>query len=204
MVNANLEEQPMDFFLTTGSYADFNSGWSVEVGNIIVYTMSFNAVFPLINIGIGLGLVWFYRCLDRGCKWTADPEHPTKSRSLPAYIEIMSGYKYEMHYMYSAQLNICFVTLMYGYFLPYLFPVAAFALGLLYVAEKAQLYYTYRRPPSYDQQLSEQVLDTLQKAPIFMMFFGYWMLSSRQLIDKDVVFEGRQYSSDASDAGHTV
>lgn len=49
-----------------------------------------------------------------------------------------------MHYMYSAVLNICFVTLMYGYFLPILFPYAAFALAFLYLTEKAQLYYVYR------------------------------------------------------------
>jgi hypothetical protein len=104
----------------------------------------------------------------------------------------MSGDFYEMHYMYASILNICFVTLMYGFFLPYLFPIAAFSFALLYVTEKAQLYYTYRMPPSYNERLSEAAITTLQKAPIFMMFFGYWVLSNNQLISNDHLLE-KQY-----------
>lgn len=61
LVNANLDEQPISLGLTGGGYSDFDSGWSVEVGNIIVYTMTFNAVFPLAGIGIGYALRIFGR-----------------------------------------------------------------------------------------------------------------------------------------------
>ena len=84
-----------------------------------------------------------------------------------------------MHYKYSAILNIVFVTLMYGIGIPILFPIAVVALVILYVSEKYMLYYSYRQPPVYDIRLSDYVMGTMQLAPIFMMVFGYWMLSSR-------------------------
>lgn len=65
-----------------------------------------------------------------------------------------------MHYKYASILNIIFVTFMYGYCLPYLFPLAAFAMLVLYTSEKACLYYVYRKPPSYDSQLSAAVIAT--------------------------------------------
>lgn len=82
MVNANLSEQPVSLALTGGSYSDFNSGWSVEVGNVIVYTMGFNAVFPLINIALGWAIRFAYRCQDRGYRCSPDPKEPTRSRTL--------------------------------------------------------------------------------------------------------------------------
>lgn len=90
-----------------------------------------------------------------------------------------------MHFKYSGILNIVWVTLMYGVGLPYLFPAAVYALVVLYVTEKFMLYYSYRQPPSYDQRLSNYVIKLMLGAPVFMLFFGYWMLSSKQLISNN-------------------
>lgn len=83
-----------------------------------------------------------------------------------------------MHFKYSAILNICFVTFLYGLGLPLLFPYAILALLILYFSEKILLYYSYRLPPMYDETLGKAVIETLKVAPIFMMFFGYWFFSS--------------------------
>jgi hypothetical protein len=40
-------------------------------------------------------------------------------------------------------------------------------------------------PPSYDEKLSQAVLDTLMWAPLFYLGFGYWMASSKQLLSND-------------------
>jgi len=83
-----------------------------------------------------------------------------------------------MHFKYAAILNICYVTLLYGVGMPILYPVAVFALIVLYLSEKACLYYSYRIPPTYDEQLSNSVIRMTMGAPVGMLFFGYWMLSS--------------------------
>ena len=93
-------------------------------------------------------------------------------------MEIYMGPVYYMHYKYSTVLNICFVTMMYGFGLPILFPVAVVGFTILYFLEKSMLYYSYRMPPMYDERLSESVLRKLQFAPIFYLAFGYWMVNS--------------------------
>ena len=50
MVNANMEEQPITFWLTTGAMPDFNTIWFRSVGDIIVAAMVFNIWYPIIEI----------------------------------------------------------------------------------------------------------------------------------------------------------
>ena len=45
--------------------------------------------------------------------------------------------------IYSRVLTIVFVTFMYGFGLPILYPIAALSLLLLYATEKANLYWGY-------------------------------------------------------------
>jgi hypothetical protein len=66
-----------------------------------------------------------------------------------------------MHYKYSTILNVVFVTFMYGFGIPILFPVAVISLIILYFVEKTMLYYSYRMPPMYDEKMSELVYKVL-------------------------------------------
>jgi hypothetical protein len=95
------------------------------------------------------------------------------------------GPDFFVHYKYSAILNITFVTMMYGVGLPVLFPIASASLLVLYLIEKLSLYYSYREPPMYDASLNKNALSILTWAPILFLAFGYWMLSSKQLISND-------------------
>jgi hypothetical protein len=108
-----------------------------------------------------------------------------------------------MHFKYSGILNIVYVTLMYGIGLPYLFPAAVYALVVLYISEKGMLYYSYRQPPSYDQRLSNYVIRLMLGAPVLMLFFGYWMLSSKQLISNNYL-SAREFGNDPQLSNHTM
>jgi hypothetical protein len=79
MVNANMSEQPVTFWLTTGTLPDFNSAWFRSVGDIIVLAMVFNIYYPIIEVGGYWALRVLFRCLDRGCKCTSET---TKSTSI--------------------------------------------------------------------------------------------------------------------------
>lgn len=93
-----------------------------------------------------------------------------------------------MHYKYSTILTTCYVTFMYGFGLPYLFPVAILSMAVLYFTEKTMLYYCYRSPPMYDEKTYELVIKMLKGAPIFYCAFGYWMCSSNQLLSNDYIY----------------
>ena len=93
-----------------------------------------------------------------------------------------------MHYKYSTILNTCFVTFMYGFGIPYLFPVAVFSIAVLYFVEKTMLYYSYKSPPMYDEKTFVMCLRVLMFAPLFYCAFGYWMCSSNQLLSNDYLY----------------
>lgn len=90
-----------------------------------------------------------------------------------------------MHYKYSAIMNIVFITMMFGAGLPLLFPLASFSLLLMYMLEKYEIYYVFQQPPAYDEKLNNAVLANLDKAPIFLLSFGYWFLTNLQMTSND-------------------
>jgi len=157
MVNANLSEQPFSLGLTSGSLPDFNSGWFRSVGDIIVAAMIFNVYYPLIEVIGYWALRVLFRCLDRGCKFNGT----TKSTSIQGYLSVYQGPIYFMHYKYSSILTIVYITFMYGFGMPILFPIAMASFLVLYFVEKIMLFYGYVMPPMYDERLSNDVLTKL-------------------------------------------
>lgn len=105
----------------------------------------------------------------------------TSKKTIQAYIDLYSGPVYFLHYKYSSILNITFIAMMYGAGMPILFPVAAASLTTLYFLEKFMLYYVYQAPPAYDERLNNAVLGMLSYAPLFLLAFGYWILSNKQI-----------------------
>lgn len=186
LVNADLSEQPITLGFTSGTMGDFNSPFFKNIGNTLIGTMIFNAYYPLLEFLIYWGLRVLFRCLDRPC--CSFDKNQTKKTSTQAYVEIYSGPVYYMHYKYSTVLNVCFVTMMYGFGLPLLFPVAVFSFVVLYFLEKSMLLWSYRMPPMYDERLSKSVLRKLRIAPLFYLAFAYWMASSKQLLSNEFLY----------------
>jgi len=162
--------------------------------------MIFSMVFPIMEACGFFSLRLLARLLDSGC--SRDP-NSTKKTSIQAYVNLYSGPLYLMHFKYSALLNVIFVTMTYGFGIPILFPIAAGSIFVLYVVEKTMLYYSYRLPPMYDERLSEAVLNMLYYAPLFLLGFGYWMASNKQMLSNDNLFaKDRQTSPQTTH--HTV
>ena len=180
-VGANLQEQPITFWMS-GQFSDFNSMWFRSIGNTLISTMLINAFFPLIESLGYFGLRLFFRCLDRGCSCD---RYLTKKTSIQGYLDCYTGPVYLMHYKYSTLLNVTFVTFMYGFGMPILFPIACLSFVILYFQEKTMLYYGYRVPPMYDERLSQNVLNKLGSAPILFIIFGWWMASNQQLLSNN-------------------
>ena len=182
-VNAALGEQPGSFgLLTGGSMGDFNSQWFRTVGNVLIVAMNFNLYYPLLESTGYWALRFYGRCCDRGC--TCDDTR-TKTTSIQQYVNTYAGPVYFMHYKYSSIMTIAFITFIYGFGIPLLFPIACVSFIVLYLVEKLLLFYAYRLPPMYDERLSQDVLSKLQFAPLIYLAFGYWMASNQQLISND-------------------
>jgi hypothetical protein len=117
-------------------------------------------------------------------------------------VEVYSGPVFFIHYKYSAILNIAFVTMMYGMGLPVLFPIAALSFFTLYCMEKLLLHYVYREPPMYDEKLNKNALAILTYAPLLFLAFGYWMLSSKQLLGNDLPHTWKYLNDIDVESGH--
>lgn len=90
-----------------------------------------------------------------------------------------------MHYKYSSILTITYMTFMYGFGMPILFPIAMLSFLVLYFVERTMLFYGFVLPPMYDERLSNDVLVKLQFAPLLYLIFGYWMVSNQQLLSNE-------------------
>ncbi|CDW86701.1 UNKNOWN [Stylonychia lemnae] len=199
LVNANFNEQfPMLSLIFKGNVPDFNEFWFQDIGNTLVGAMLFNIYWPVLEFFVWYGYRTLFRCLDRGlCKCDSNK---TKKITIQQYVEIYSGPNFFIHYKYSSILNITFVTMMYGVGLPILFPIAALSFLTLYLVEKTMVYYSYRQPPMYDEKLNINVLTILTYAPILFLGFGYWMLSSKQLLSNELF--SFTYDQDIKETGH--
>ena len=63
-----------------------------------------------------------------------------------------------IHYGYSTMLLIVFVTFLFGFGIPILFPIATATIIILYRVEKYMMYYFYKVPPMYDAKITKQML----------------------------------------------
>ena len=159
--------------------------------------MIFNVYWPICEFFIYWGMRIGYRLLDRNFRCSI---YDTKKTTLQQYVELYGGPAFFIHYKYSSILNITFVTMMYGVGLPILFPIAAASIFVLYICEKLMINYCYRQPPAYDEKLNNNVLGLLTWAPILYLSFGYWMLSSKQLLGNKL--DEKTYSSEVALTGH--
>ena len=79
-------------------------------------------------------------------------------------------------------MNVVHITLVFGIGMPALFPIAALNLMVMYIEEKFMLYYAYKRPPTYDTTLHNEVLLSLESPVILLLPFTFWMLSNPKLL----------------------
>jgi len=184
LTNANTSDVGLGFLPFKGRYPDLTFGWYNDIAPSLITTMLFNAFFPIIEFFINFGMKIAFRFLDRS--FTCDT-YRTKKKTVPQYVTLYSGPEYLMHYKYSAMMNITFVTFMFGLAIPLLFPIALLSFMILFVVERLCITYFYKKPPMYDEKLNASALSTLKWAPVFLLFFGYWIMSNKQLFGNTVL-----------------
>ena len=97
------------------------------------------------------------------------------------YTDLYSGPEYFIHFKYSGILNVAFVTMMYGVGLPILYPIAAFTYFNLYTLERLLVAYFVQMPPTFDDKMTKNAVTLLRWAAVLHLYFGYWMLSNKQI-----------------------
>lgn len=111
-------------------------------------------------------------------------EHLTKKSTMSAFRGLYGGDDYIIHFKYSELLNIIFVTMMYGFAQPLLFPIAAINLTLNYIVERAVIAYQMKLPPTLDNRLTNYALTTVKIAPFLYLINGFWALGNPQIFSQ--------------------
>jgi hypothetical protein len=138
--------------------------------------MIFGIWYPFVGEAMWGGIRVLKRCVD---KFKSEENNETACITQQLYLNTYAGPDFYMHYKYSAMLNTSFVTMMYGGGLPVLFPIAAAQFTVFYMIENYKFYYVYKQPPAYDEKLNTYALKMLQKAPLLLLGFSYWMYSNK-------------------------
>jgi len=163
-----------------GIYTDMNAFWFADVGYVIVFNMCFNASWPIMEFFLFYALRHVKRMRDQKKFWPNAIEKTT-TETLFGFTELYSGPKFAVHYKYSYIMMVVFVTFMYGAILPILFPIALLQIFVLYVCERLMIFYSYQRPPMYDDTLTKSIIRTMYVAPALMMLVGAWGFSNQQI-----------------------
>ena len=85
--------------------------------------------------------------------------------------------------------------MIFGFGMPILFPICAVALIVRYFVEVSSLFYSYDVSKKFEKAISQQVMTILLFAPAFYLIFGYWMVSSKQLISNENLTQVRNEES---------
>lgn len=115
----------------------------------------------------------------------------TKCTSELQFIKLYSGPNFLIHFKYALNMNIIFVTMMFGTGLPILFPIALISFIIIYILENFMLLKVYKKPIEYHGELHAKVLNILGHASILFLAFSFWQLSNLQLIkyiEKDTLY----------------
>ena len=207
LANSNLAEQGIPLLssmMKAGPDPDFNNRWFKSVGDVMLQSQFLNIYLPLIINGGNYAKRFVVRFLDQGCLRSG--AKPTKTLTLQAYIDLYSGPEFQLHLKYAQMLVLVFIALIFGVGMPLLYIFACLQLWTIYILEKGMLYYSYKKPSSYDEVLNNAVLKILQIAPMLQLSFGYWFLSNKQLLTNDNLvpkievtqpYDSRHYISDA-------
>lgn len=142
--------------------------------------MAIESVVPYIDFVISYGLKMKDRIQDGGVSIFTENQR-TKKTTFLDFVNLYSGPEANLHLKYASVMNQVLISFLYGAGQPILLPIALFGIFNMYICEKIQIAYFYKKPPMFGNYINERALDILQYAPLLMLLFGYWMLGNRQI-----------------------
>lgn len=104
--------------------------------------------------------------------------YKTKKTSMAAFKALWSGADYIIHAKYAAMINVCYVSMMYGVGMPFLFPIAALNFFNQYCVERIIVAWFMKQPSALDDKLTVNCLKMLRFAPLLFLINGYWMIGN--------------------------
>lgn len=78
------------------------------------------------------------------------------------YVDLYGGKPFYIEVSYSNIMKIIFITAMFGTGIPILYPICALNMFVLFITEKYYFAYYYKRPPMFNNMISDNTLKWLK------------------------------------------
>jgi len=143
--------------------------------------MLIQAFVPFITFATAYGEKYVRRYFDG----RSSRKDITERISIQNYVILYSGPDVALPLRYSALMNNVWVAFAFGIGIPMLFPICCLGILNMYITERLQFAWFYKKPPMMGNILNEKSLGVLLKAPIGMAITGYYMLGNRQMFHNE-------------------
>jgi len=118
-----------------GNYDDLTPSWYTTIGYSVTLTL-FLKIFSIVFWALlGCCTSCTNKCLDTGC--TCDMRR-TKKRTLKEYINLYTGYDFNIDFSYTEIINTIYVSFTFGPVLPIIYYVAILHLLTVLFRDKIQ------------------------------------------------------------------
>lgn len=146
------EKTGLLWFLFDGSYTDFSDEWFADLSFFFISPLYLETIAPLTGELYEYCWFLFWQLLDRN--FTPKKLYKTKESTPLAYADLYSGPETAYDEKYPRLMNIVFVSMFYGFSMPFFFVLCLGCFIVSYYVEKFVACFHYKKPPMYDDTLS--------------------------------------------------
>ena len=93
-------------------------------------------------------------------------------------MELYHGREFIQHTKYAYVMYVVFITFIYGAVMPVMFPIGFLNLFMFYYTERYAMFYSYKKPPTFDDTLTKNTIKTMYWAPVFYLAVGCYAFSN--------------------------
>ena len=113
-------------------------------------------------------------------------DHKHVNFDYSVFLSLYAGPQYLIYYK-CANTNIgVFITIIFGPALPILYVITSWAIFCQYFFERITLAYLYRRPPTFNVELTLLNIRLMQFATIPSLLLTYWLYGNNQMFDNKI------------------
>lgn len=159
-------------FLFQGTYNDITSDWYQDIGVIIILTLAFNIVIPILDMIFVSFLKQIKRCFDRRCYCVK-----TSKKTKKEYIELYASEVFPIESRYSEFIAMIIITLAFSAVMPVLYVIAFLSIWFMFVCDKLLLFKVYQKPINYSENLQSKVFKIVYIALIVHCVASAFILS---------------------------
>ena len=131
--------------------------------------------------------MYFKRAYDRGSvRITAENSKFTRKKTIQDYVKLYSGPEYSMSIAYAQILLIIYISFLFGFGIPIMFPIGLFSIILIGLLDRLLITYFCVRPKSYGSEMFITFSNELIPYSIALsLILGGGLLSSPALMQEE-------------------